>query len=226
MRKCWGLIVSGRFRPVLFLWRRSLGGRLLTCFAFRCGRQDHEKTAPLHIGTDFDFAHISEAGCKVFQYLECDLGVLDFTAAEAQTNFDFRTAFQEFTGLADTNLCVMFAGFGTQADFFDLHLLLRFTRLTFPFGLFVLIFAVVDKPADRGVSFGSDFDQIEITLLGQTHGLGWGHDAQLFSGLIDHPNFGRSDLFIDANARRPAHISSVATFPLGYVALLLSLLLR
>lgn len=91
--------------------------------------------------------------------------MLNLASPEAQANFHFSAAFQEFVGLTHTNIGVMFAGFGAQTNFLNLDLLLGFARLALPLGLFVLIFAVIDQAADRGIGVGSDFDQVKFALM-------------------------------------------------------------
>jgi len=211
-----GLILfgSGLFR----------GSRLLGGFSLGDRGQDHQQAAALHIRADFHLTDIGKTFGEVIQNPQGHLGVLNFTSAKTQSNLDFCAAFQEFPGLAYADICVMFARLGTQTNFLDFDLLLRFSRLTLPLGLFVLIFAVIDQTADRGLGCRSDFNQIEITLSGKTQGFRWRHDAQLRAILVDDTDLRCSDLLVDSGARRATHIPSVATFPLGYVAFLLSLL--
>src|SRR5712692_135165 len=70
-------------------------------------------------------------------------------------------------------------------------------------GLFVgliKIFSVVGDLANRRISRGRDFHQVEPFFLGQFQGFKRLHDAELAAFFINHPDFASADSFVDANA--------------------------
>src|SRR5712692_4282842 len=70
-------------------------------------------------------------------------------------------------------------------------------------GLFVgliKIFSVVGDLANRRISRGRDFHQVEPFFLGQLYGFKRLHDAELAAFFINHPDFASADSFVDANA--------------------------
>ena len=64
----------------------------------------------------------------------------------------------------------------------------------------VLELSEIDDLAHRGHRIRHDLDEIGFTFTGHADGSRRGHDAKLAAMLIDDPDLGDPDLFVDASA--------------------------
>jgi len=102
---------------------------------------------------------------------------------------------QEFAGLVDFHLDVVFAGLGADADLFQL-LLMGF-GLGALAGLLVTELAVIEDLADRWPFVRRDLDQVQVRLTGQVEGLrGW-DNSELFAAGADEADRADPDLLVD-----------------------------
>jgi hypothetical protein len=92
----------------------------------------------------------------------------------------------------------MFSRFRTQLNLPNLTPLVRLPGVAFSLGLLVKELAVIQHPADRGLSIRGHFNQIEPLLPGSPKRLVKGHNARLLSLSINQPHPRCPDLLIHA----------------------------
>jgi hypothetical protein len=64
--------------------------------------------------------------------------------------------------------------------------------------LLVLELAVVEDPANRGLSVRRNLDQVELRLIGHATGVLGQDDAHLLPLFVDQPDLGDADPVVDA----------------------------
>ncbi len=89
------------------------------------------------------------------------MGIL--TTSEQDGNLNFVIVREKANGFFDFEADIVFAGFGSNANFFEPRLMRLVFRLTF---LFVVIeFAEIHDSANRRLRIASHFNQIEASFL-------------------------------------------------------------
>src|SRR5438876_5070754 len=122
--------------------------------------------------------------------------VLQFAATEEDVDQHLVLMLEEFPRLIDFGFDVGLAGFRPDADFFQL-VLVRLLLAVFA-RLLVAILPVVHDLADGRALRGRDFDQVEVGFAGHVERVGSWHDAHLFAGGADEPDWADADLVVDA----------------------------
>src|SRR5262249_5600760 len=124
------------------------------------------------------------------------LDVLQLAAAKEHVDEHLVLVFEEPASLVDLHIDVMFAGFGTDADFLELLLvgfgLGSFARLLVP------KLAIVHDFADWRPFVGGYLDQVELRLAGHFHRLRRRHHAQLLALGTNEPDGTYSDLLVNS----------------------------
>ena len=162
-----------------------------------------------------DFSDIRKLFGEISKDLAGNFGMAYLAAPKAHAHLNFGAIFKELTGVAESNLRIMFASLGSKAHFFDFDLLLSFSSLTFAFCLFVLIFAEIEYATHRWLRVWRHLHQIQITLLRERYCLAGRHNAKLFPILGDDPHLRGANSVVDANTRR-ALITFSAASSFGY----------
>ena len=129
------------------------------------------------------------------------------TTTKTQRHFDFVALIQKALDIAHLDLVIAFVSARAQLDFFDFNNRLLGLGVLLFFLLLVFEFAVVDQPANWGISRRCNFDQIHIHITSHTQGLGQTHHAH---GLVirpRNPHFRRSNLAIQTVLTRLAVIA-------------------
>jgi len=108
------------------------------------------------------------------------------------------TAGQEFLGLAESIVNVMWIDFRTQTHLADFTSLLVFPSLSLPLRLLIFPLPIVQKTRNRRVGLRCHLNEVGHPFFREPQGLRQGHDAQLCSLFIDDPHFSSTDLLIDA----------------------------
>src|SRR5690606_26964847 len=121
-----------------------------------------------------------------------------FTTAEAQCDLDLVTIFQEALDVAKLDLIVALVRCGTKLDFLDLDDFLLQAGVMLALLLLVPELAVIHQTAHRRLRGGSNFDQIDVVLLGEAECLDQLDDAKMFSVDAYQAHFGCMDLAVDA----------------------------
>ena len=133
---------------------------------------------------------------KLQQQLLTDVGVRHLTAPEPDGDLAPVALGQKLLGVAQLDIEIVHVNAGGHPDLLDLHHALVLPGFLFTLGLLEPVLAVVHQLAHRGHGIGRNFDQIQLTLLGQTQRLLRGHDAQLFAALRDQADLLIPDLFV------------------------------
>ena len=95
--------------------------------------------------------------------------------------------------------CLLLKG-DTSGTGLDVNDLLFLSRLAFALLLFVFELAEIHDLAHGWRSVGRDFNKIQTDLHGHFHGALRRHDADIFTIRANQPNFGDTDLVVDARA--------------------------
>ncbi|HUD09015.1 MAG TPA: hypothetical protein VMQ48_02930, partial [Candidatus Saccharimonadales bacterium] len=68
-------------------------------------------------------------------------------------------------------------------------------------GFLVLIFSVIYDFHNRRFGIGNNFNKIQLFFFGHLKSLNRGNNTNHLASVVDQPNRGYSDVFIDPNAR-------------------------
>lgn len=93
----------------------------------------------------------------------------DLSGPELAGHLDLIPFFQELPSLSSLEAEIMLRD--ARAYLYTLYVLLFFLPFTLPLLHFVLVFAVIDDPANRRLSGRGDHYQVEALLLGNVQGL-------------------------------------------------------
>ncbi len=104
-----------------------------------------------------------------------------FTAAEADGHLEFVPGLQEFDGLVDLGIEVVFVDFQRQTHLFEFDGVLVFTGFLFALGLLEFVLAVVHDLTHRRLCLRCDFDQVQVFLFGNGQSFSGRHDPELFA---------------------------------------------
>ena len=85
-----------------------------------------------------------------------------------------------------------------EADFLEGHRALLALGFLLALGQLVLVLAEVEELDDRRGGHRGDLDEVEASFLRHLEGPGRGHDAQLGTLFIDHPDLWDPDHLVDA----------------------------
>jgi hypothetical protein len=144
-----------------------------------------------------DNTYVGKLFSDFSQVFQCDLGVVDFPTPEANSHPDL-FAFREPTAsISHLERTMMFGGFWSQPDLFDLDLSLCSTRFSFLFLTFVDEFTYVHHPADRRFGVWGNLHQVQVGFARYTPGLLDWDNAHVIAIRPNQADFTRSDPFID-----------------------------
>jgi len=85
---------------------------------------------------------------------------------KSQCHPEFIAPAQKIDGLAQLHLIVVLLYPGLKLDLFQLSYVLLGLVLLLPFAQLILIFSVIKNTANRGNSFWSNADQVQVFLTG------------------------------------------------------------
>ena len=120
-------------------------------------------------------------------------------AAEEHRGFDLIAVAQEFARLTYFGVEIVIINVGSQADLFNLCLLLALTGLAFFPTFLVLELAVVHEPSDRRVGIWRNFDQIKAFVArGLQRLLRW-DDAELVSFFVNEAHLAYTYTLVHAH---------------------------
>ena len=162
----------------------------------RCHRDVHrlafEQRRPFRYSVILDSIH--EPGDEV----PPDLRVGQLPTAEADGHLDPITIFEELDRAVDLRIEVADADLRRQADFLEGHRALLALGFLLPLRQLVLVLTEVEELDHRGLRHRGDLDEIVSPFLRHLEGLRRGHDAQLSTLFIDHPNLWDPDHLVYA----------------------------
>lgn len=175
-------VTLNRFAAVLFVFSFAIflfSGRL------RLRDEHHDHQAPVHGRRALDGGDVGKLFGHRFELLPTQFRVRDFSRPELAGHLDLVAVFQELASFLRLEAEIMRRN--SRTDLYTLYVLLFFLRLPLPVLHFVLIFAVIDDPANRRLSGGRNHHQVKTFLLGDVESLTGLQDSKLLSVGIDHP---------------------------------------
>jgi hypothetical protein len=124
-----------------------------------------------------------------------------FSSFEPDLDLHFVSLAKEFFSLLLPDVDIMVISPKADPESLDLgFFLLGFLLLLF-LRFLILIFSKVHYLYDRGSDIGNNFHKVELLFPCHFEGLlGW-HDANLSSAVIDKPDRGNADTFINSSPR-------------------------
>jgi hypothetical protein len=186
---------------VLFVWCRCacVSTRLTHCapaVSVRSDHHDHVAAVLLRVG--LDDAQFGDVSGQPLQQAVAHLRAGLLPAAEHDGDLDLVAALEEALDVALLGLVVVRVDLEAQP-----HLLDDGERLVPPglaglLGGLVLELPVVHELADRRLGHGSDLDEVELRVLGQTQCFADRHDADLLALGTDQADLGDADTVVDA----------------------------
>ena len=121
-----------------------------------------------------------------------------FPAAKADSYLTLVAFGKKSRQVANLDIVIPNIRAGPELDFLKLDLLLLFTRRL---GFFILLkpeFAIIHNPANRGLGFRYDLNQVQAICFRGLNSLTDRNNTLIFSVLINQPDFGRR--YIPVNA--------------------------
>ena len=158
----------------------------------------HQISAAFHLRFGVHFGDIFQFFLHFFEQFITQFFVGDGASPENDGDFNFGTAFDEFSGGIDFEIEIVVVDIGSQPDTLILDGMLFFSGVFFLFALFIAEFAVIHNSADGWIGLGSDFHQIEFDFFREFQSLLRRDDADLFTLFIDKSDVGGFDLLIDS----------------------------
>src|SRR5688500_10971850 len=122
----------------------------------------------------------------------------ELTAAEADRHLDSIAVLEELDRAMDLGQEVARADLRRKPHFLEGHRSLSALGLFLALRQLVLVLTEVEEAGHRRSRHRCDLDKIEAPLLRHLEGLWRGHDAQLVSLVIDHPNLWDPDHLVNA----------------------------
>lgn len=176
--------------------RTSLGngGGTLRCAARFDQRRHH--AAAFHAGGLLHHGDVVERVQDLLQHFASAVVMGVFASAEDDVELDLVAAGEKAAGALDLDVDVVLAGFGAEAELFEL----RAMSLGASGALLPLIadLAVVHDAADGRPGVGSDLDEIESGFAGQGQRLGGLHVAEHLAVGADDLDGRDADAFVHA----------------------------
>ena len=143
------------------------------------GAQEHNHPFSLEVWDVIRLAEFFEV-CR--ESCEEEFALLledDGPSAEEDISFDFVSLFEELLCMFEFEVVIVVIGLRTEPYFLHLLFFLVSLRLFLFFLLRIEELLVVHDSADRRVSRCSDFDEVEVLLVRDSHGLLEGIDPRL-----------------------------------------------
>ena len=159
-------------------------------------RDRAEHAARLLRRAAFNFAVLFELSNNGFHYFLAFIDVSHLASAKLDGDLHFVVVLQKANGLLDLKLNIMLARFRTDANFFQLRLVLLAFGCSFAF--VVLELSIVHNTAHRRLCLGSNFDQIKPLFASLGKRVSCGDNAQLFSFTVNHADGRDADRLVNA----------------------------
>ena len=173
--------------------------QIFTAGLIRCDDSVESSRKPLDLL--FEFVRRRDGTDEIHEDFSCERLMGFLTSFEADFNFDFVPLGEKFLRLLFSDIQIMLVDAESQSNALYFSFFLLGFLLLFFFGFLILIFSKVHYFHDRGADIGNNFHKVELLFPGHLEGLlGW-HDANLSSAVIDKPDRGNADTFIDSGPR-------------------------
>src|SRR6476659_321256 len=126
-----------------------------------------------------------------------DLRMGQLASSEADGHLDPVTILEELDRPMDLRVEVADADLRREANLLARHRALLALGFLLPLRELVLVLPEVEEPDDRRGGHRSDLDEVVASILRHLEGLGRGHDTQLCTLFIDHPDLWDPDHLVD-----------------------------
>ena len=151
----------------------------------------------LQLGLPIHRGDLGAAFRELLQQFLTDVGVSHLPAAEAHGDFHSIPVGEELLAVAELDEKVVLSDAGGHADLLDLNHALILAGLFLTLALLETVLAVIHYLADRRSGTRRDFDQIQILLNGDLHGVAARHYAQLLAVLTDEAHLPVAYFLVD-----------------------------
>jgi hypothetical protein len=160
-------------------------------------REQHGHVASVLDRPLVDLTELREILSETVEDHHAALGVGDLAATEHNRHLDLVLVAQEALDVALLRVVVVLGDLGAELDLADDDLLLVLLGLLDLLGLLLLVLRVVQDAADGRLGLRGDLDEIKILALRVAQRLVGLHDADLIARLVDQPDLGNADAFVD-----------------------------
>ena len=167
------------------------------CRSLLLAGKKHCEAASLYLRGLVDRRAVLERIREIRKDVRALLHVGHLTSAETKRYLHAVALGEELSRSIDLGLEIVGIDVRGHTDLLDLHCVLLLLGVFLFSGLLVLVLAVIDDLAHRGLCAGRDLDQVELSFFGQFSGFRRGHDAQHLAVSADHSNFSVTNLFIN-----------------------------
>src|SRR5690606_36271062 len=148
-----------------------------------------------------DQPDVGDGARELVELTERRLGVRDLATAEAARDLHLVALLEEPARVSDLDLEVVLVGLRAQLDLFQLHQDLTAAGLRLLLLHLVLVLPEVHHLAHGRVGLRVHFDEVEVLLPSELHGVDRRHDAEHLAFGPDHTNLGDTDAVVRARAR-------------------------
>src|SRR5579862_755899 len=119
-------------------------------------------------------------------------------AFEHDGGFDLIPFFQKRQDMVALHVEVIVGSLGTKLHFLEFNGLLVLLGFVLSLAELIEKFAVINNAANRRIGRRRNLNQIQPLSARHLQGIRRGHDSQLLTFVVNHPDFFRSNPFVDA----------------------------
>src|SRR4030095_9314936 len=148
---------------------------------------------------EFNDALVLDVLDQAFQNLSAQVRACHFTPPEEDSRFGLISLPQEPQQMILLRLIVVVVDIDAELHFFDYDLFLMFFGLALFLFLLVQEFPIIHDAANRGLSSGRDFNQVQVLFAGHFQRFVGRQDPDLVAFVIDHANFTRTNPIVGAD---------------------------
>lgn len=170
-------VTLNRFAAVLFVFSFDFFDILLLRSRMRPRHEHHDHQAAIQSRSPLDRRDVGQQLGHVVEFLSPELRVRDLAGPELAGHLDLIPIFQELPSLSSLEAEIMLRD--ARAYLYTLNFLLFFLPFPLPLLHLVLVFAMIDDPANRRLSGGRDHHQVEALFLSDIQGLAGLENAEL-----------------------------------------------
>src|SRR5208337_466841 len=189
---------NGRLLRLRTLRLRFCLGRLGRSLRLRrC--QDQMQSVAFLSGSKFHDPFIAEVFDQAFQNFASQSLARHLASAEEDGRLHLVAFGEEAQHVVLLGLVVVIVHVDAELHFLDRDLVLVLLGLALALFLLVQVFPVIHDPANRRLSSGRDFHQVEGFLAGDLERVVRRHDTKLVAFIVDHANFACTNALIGAD---------------------------
>src|SRR5689334_3644958 len=161
------------------------------------GSQHHRHVAAVLLGPLLDDGELLELLREAVEDHLPALRMGHLAPAEHDRHLDLVARLEEALDVALLGVVVVLRDLRPELDLPDGDLLLVLARGLLLLRLLVLVLRVVEDAADGRLGVGRHLDEVEVALLRVAERVCRAHDPDLLAGVVDEPDLGHPDAFVD-----------------------------